>query len=340
MRIAIDCDPGNGVPGANTDDGLALGLAVAAPELQLELVTTVAGNTPADVGAAAARELFREWRVDVVVVAGSRAPLVRDPAPWRRLLDREDLSEEHRRLWDGIPRPLAVSAGETDDGGLAAARALARLVRANPGEITVVALGPLTNLARALRLDPAFARNVAGIAIMGGALAVPGRAVDTNFGYDPHAAHAVLTSGARVTVVPLDTTITTMLTPRDLDRLRRIGSPIAESLARTTAPWLRYSAETRGIPGCWLHDVVVVAMLVDPSIVTRRRGRLSVSLDEGPAQGAAAFFPGDDPDRDDLGGDDPDRDDPGGDALGAPVALVDGVDNAGLLEVFFGALTR
>ncbi|WP_415857104.1 nucleoside hydrolase, partial [Sinomonas sp. G460-2] len=81
MRIAIDCDPGNGIPGANTDDGLALGLAVASSELQLELVTTVAGNTPADVGAAVARELFRAWRVDVPIVAGARAPLVRDPAP-------------------------------------------------------------------------------------------------------------------------------------------------------------------------------------------------------------------------------------------------------------------
>ncbi|WP_422934359.1 nucleoside hydrolase [Sinomonas sp. P47F7] len=325
MRIAIDCDPGNGIPGANTDDGLALGLAAASSELQLELVTTVAGNVPADVGAAVARELFRAWRVDVPIVAGARTPLVRDPAPWRRVLDREDLSEKHRRLWEGIPRPAPRAAGAraTDDGGLTAARALAHLVRANPGEITVVAIGPLTNIALALRLDPGFARHVARIAIMGGAFAVPGRAVDTNFGYDPHAAAAVLASGAPITLVPLDTTVRTLFTAEDLERLRRIDSPIAASLARTTAPWLQYSADTRGIPGCWLHDVLVVAMLIDPTIVTATPARVSVSLDAGAAQGAAVRLP------DGGSHDDPRR---------APVTLVDGVNNAGLLGVFFGAL--
>ncbi|NUP75710.1 MAG: nucleoside hydrolase, partial [Sinomonas sp.] len=135
MRIAVDCDPGNGVPGANTDDGLALGLAVASAALRLELVTTVAGNVPAEVSAAAARGLLREWGVEVPVIAGARTPLMRDPAPWRRILDRVDMAEEHRRLWDGIPRPEPDAA--PDDGGPAAARAIARLVAKHPGEITV-----------------------------------------------------------------------------------------------------------------------------------------------------------------------------------------------------------
>jgi inosine-uridine nucleoside N-ribohydrolase len=317
MRIAVDCDPGNGVPGANTDDGLALGLAVVSAALRLELVTTVAGNVPAEVSAAAARGLLREWGVEVPVIAGARTPLMRDPAPWRRILDRVDMAEEHRRLWDGIPRPEPEAA--PDDGGPDAARAIARLVAKHPGEITVVAIGPLTNVALALRLSPRFAQDVARIVLMGGALAVPARPVDTNFGYDPHAAQAVLASGAPVTVVPLDTTVTTLFTAADLERLRRVDSPIARSLARTTEPWLRYSAATRGIPGCWLHDVLAVALLIDPSIVTSVPARLSVSLDDGAAQGAAVRHPEDDP-------------------RGAPATLVTGVDNGRLLEVFFGAL--
>ncbi|MDQ4502509.1 nucleoside hydrolase [Sinomonas sp. ASV322] len=338
MRIVIDCDPGNGVPGANTDDGLALGLAMASPAIDLELVTTVAGNVPATVGASVARGLLAEWGADVPVVAGARTPLVRDPAPWRRILDRSGMSAEHRRLWDGVPRPASPAGhnggtgdGGTGDGGpggggasdgdpLAAAHAIGRLVTANPGAITVVAIGPTTNLAHALRLYPNLARDVAGIAVMGGAMAVPGRPVDTNFGYDPHAAHAVLAAGAPVTVVPLDTTVKTMFTDAELKRLREIGTPITSSLARTTAPWLRYSAETRGIPGCWLHDVLVVAMLVDPAIVTRRPARLAVNLDDGPDQGATIRLPDDES------------------HAGHTVTLVDGVDNARLLEVFFAAL--
>ncbi|KHL02159.1 hypothetical protein LK10_13730 [Sinomonas humi] len=319
-RLAIDCDPGNGVPGANIDDGLALALAVASPHVDLELVTTVAGNVPAAVGGGIAHRLFQQWDAQVPIVVGANRPLVADPGPWRRVLDRVGMSEEHRALWAGIPRPKPAgepSEGAPEDAGLAAADALGRLVTCNPGQIVVVGIGPLTNIALAVETYPRFARDVAGIVVMGGAFAVAGRPIDTNFGYDPQAAQTVIASGAPLTVVPLDTTVTTMFTAADLERLRRIGSAMSSSLMQTVEPWLRYSAQTRGIRGFWLHDLLTVAMLIEPSIVTTSPARLTVSLDSEP-HGVV---------RRETGG------------TGNPVTLVESVDNAGLLEVFFEALT-
>jgi inosine-uridine nucleoside N-ribohydrolase len=82
MRVIIDCDPGNGVPGANIDDGLALALAIAAPQITLEMITTVAGNTPVETGYAVAKALVRQLDIPVPVYRG--AALARKTRSWRR----------------------------------------------------------------------------------------------------------------------------------------------------------------------------------------------------------------------------------------------------------------
>mgnify|MGYP000152416237 CR=1 FL=1 len=79
MRIIIDCDPGNGIPGANIDDGLALALAIAAPQIALEMITTVAGNTPVDVGYAVARDLITQFLLRSTVVPRVRSWKIRNP---------------------------------------------------------------------------------------------------------------------------------------------------------------------------------------------------------------------------------------------------------------------
>lgn len=86
MRVIIDCDPGNGVPGANIDDGLALALAIAAPQITLEMITTVAGNTPVETGYAVAKELVRQLDIPVSVYRGAARALREDPLPWRENL--------------------------------------------------------------------------------------------------------------------------------------------------------------------------------------------------------------------------------------------------------------
>ncbi len=195
MRVIIDCDPGNGVPGANIDDGLALALAIAAPQITLEMITTVAGNTPVETGYAVAKALVRQLDIPVPVYRGAARALREDPQPWREKLDRGVDRAGLRQLWSDVPAPPTCQAAQP-----LAPQAIGELICNHPGEITLIATGPLTNVAIALQLYPEIVHTVKNIVIMGGVFNVAGYIKDTNFGLDPEAAHAVLTSGAPVTL--------------------------------------------------------------------------------------------------------------------------------------------
>ncbi|MHC9396166.1 nucleoside hydrolase, partial [Serratia ureilytica] len=126
-----------------------------------------------------------------------------------------------------------------------AALRMGELVCQNPKQITIVAIGPLTNIAMALQLFPEMAQNVAQIVIMGAVFNVPGYVKDTNFGLDPEAAHAVLSSGANITLVPMDVTVQTQMVHSDLDRFASLQSPLSQFLVSTMRPWIDYSRATR-----------------------------------------------------------------------------------------------
>jgi inosine-uridine nucleoside N-ribohydrolase len=285
MRVIIDCDPGNGVPGANVDDGLAIALAIAARDrIDLDAVTIVAGNTTNRVGYVVAQTMLAEFGVDVPLYLGADRALVEDPKRWRRHLDRGAEDPAVAQLWRDTPGPKLFR----DAPARPAAQAIGELVTAYPGEVTIVAIGPLTNVALALRLYPGLAETVHRIVVMGGVFDVDGYLVDTNFGYDPEAAAAVMSSGATVTLVPMDVTTQTLLTHSDLDRLERINNRFTRYLVPTVRPWVSYMDVTRNIGGMRIHDVVAVALLLDPSIVTSRRSAVSIELAPGLCRGRAA----------------------------------------------------
>jgi inosine-uridine nucleoside N-ribohydrolase len=141
-----------------------------------------------------------------------------------------------------------------------------------------VATGPLTNLAVALKLEPRLADNVARLVLMGGAFTGPGGLRELNFGYDPEAAHIVLSSGAPTTLVPLDVTRQTLLTRADNRRLLSSGDPVARLLGRTAEPWIRWLEAIRGAPGCHLHDPLAMAVALEPSLVRTESMHLTVEL--------------------------------------------------------------
>ncbi|WP_239374154.1 nucleoside hydrolase [Snodgrassella gandavensis] len=263
-RIVIDCDPGNGIAGANVDDGLALALALAADSIKLELITIVAGNTPRDTGYRVARQLLQELNKEIPVVKGAAQALIEPAAPWREQLDNNVRKQGLLSLWDNLPPLPALN----DHSAPHAAQAIGELVCGNPGEITVVAIGPLTNIAHTIQLYPDFARSVAEIVIMGGVFQLDGYLKDTNFAVDPEAAKIVIESGANITLAPLDVTTQTMLTHQDLDKLQSFANPLTDFIVRTSRPWMDYSMQTRHLAGCWIHDVLCVAKLIDSNIVT------------------------------------------------------------------------
>ncbi|WP_145495194.1 nucleoside hydrolase [Yersinia bercovieri] len=324
MRLIIDCDPGNGVPGANVDDGLALALAIAAPEIALELITIVAGNTPSEVGFSVAHDLVNRLGLSVPIVRGASQALVEPPEPWRDKLDNGATKSGLTALWQQTARPPVVAPNAP-----LAAHAIGELICNNPGEITLVAIGPLTNIAHAMQLYPQLASSVAEIAIMGGVFNVDGYLKDTNFGLDPEAAHMVLTSGANITLAPLDVTTQTQLLHQDLDKIAQIESPLSRYLVETIRPWISYSMQTRQLPGCWVHDALVVAWLLDKSIVTTGSDYLDVALEGALTRGMTFRFSPESL-RLDVGIPAP---------KGKPVTILQTVDNKKLLATLYHALS-
>lgn len=275
--LIIDTDPGNGIPGSDVDDALAIALGLAAPGVTLLGVTTVAGNVPLDDATACALQLLEVAdREDVPVHPGLPTPLVADPRPLREALDSRRTSELVARLWRDVPRP----APRRREPG-SAARFLVDSIMERPGQVTLVAIGPLTNVATALRLEPRLASTVQRIVIMGGSVRMPSLmtpVTELNACYDPEATAIVLNSGAPLTMVGLDVTTRTSFTPADLERLRAIGTPLARYLASIAEAWLQYVIERRRLPGFWLHDPLAVCVALDPTIVRTEPMYVEVEL--------------------------------------------------------------
>ncbi|HUR73078.1 MAG TPA: nucleoside hydrolase [Sporichthya sp.] len=275
MRLIIDTDPGNGYAGADVDDALALALALASPEIDLLAVTVVAGNVPVDRGVRGALEVLAAAdALHVPVHRGADRPLMQDPRPWRALLDKRRDDRIAQQLWTADQGPdYALSPHPKP-----AVDVLVDLVDAHPGEVTVLAIGPLTNIATAMLLDRDWQRKVARIVWMGGAFELPDLLQELNAAYDPEAAHLVLTSAAPLTVIPLDVTLTTHLHLNEIARFEQANTPLTDYLGRVVRPWVTWLAARYGRDGCPLHDPLALATLLDPDVVRTRSRSADIEL--------------------------------------------------------------
>ncbi|HVQ76331.1 MAG TPA: nucleoside hydrolase [Candidatus Binatia bacterium] len=258
--VLIDTDPG-------IDDALALILALGSPEIAVEAITTVAGNVPVDLGTT---NVFRI--LDVVapprrprVARGAAAPLGRDLMHAAHVHGDDGLGGvDGLAEADGSPRyPAPAMALEAGDGAALILDTAARF----PGRLVVIALGPLTNLARAVQRDPARLAEIASVVVMGGAIAVPGNvtpAAEFNMYVDPEAAAVVFRAGLPLRLVPLDVTRQVVLRRGDLDRCLAAGpARIARFVRDFTAHGFAFGAAD-GDAGIALHDPLAVAAAVDP----------------------------------------------------------------------------
>lgn len=270
-----------GDPGSDIDDGFALALAVADPNLALELVTTVNGNTDVDTATRLSVELLdRLGRTDVPVARGAGAPLLRDGP--RSPADARTVQPPGRD-----PSGVVVEH---------AARHLVERVMAAPHELTVVAIGPLTNLALALALEPRVATHVQEVVVMGGVYlgqtnvaAMPG---EFNFWVDPEAAAMVLASGAPLRLVGLDVTTSVRLSRADAMHLRTSGGGFARFAAECTTSWIDHQAATvpgdlRGRDSCALHDPLAVAAVTRPDLLEWRGAHVAVETGTERTRGVA-----------------------------------------------------
>ena len=234
--IVLDCDPGH-------DDAIALLLALASPELDLRGVTTVAGNqTLEKTTANAIRVLEFVGRTDVSVAAGADRPLVREP-----------FVAAHVHGETGLDGPaLPPAAGE------AVPQHAVDFLAEHARGATLVAVGPLTNVALLLALHPDAAPK--RIVLMGGAIAEGNitPAAEFNIWADPEAARRVFASGVELTMVGLDVTHKALMTPEHADRLRT-SSQAGKLVAELFDFYHRFHKQTYDLPGSPIHDALALA---------------------------------------------------------------------------------
>ena len=257
-RVIIDTDPG-------IDDAAALFLALTSPELSVEAITTVYGNGPVEICTQnTLRILNAAGRLEIPVYQGAARPLLREPTPgWA--------SQVHGQ--DGLgninyPRP----AGHYPVAGRPAAVEIIERVMASQGEITMLALGRMTNLALAMSLEPGLAGSVAQIIVMGGAVAVPGNAspvASANLYEDPEAASILYKSGAPLVQVGLDVCNQVEITSSQLLQIEQTGTAIT-GLLSAAAPFLQSYYRSQNLlrepDGVRYNDLSAAAYAIDPTL--------------------------------------------------------------------------
>ncbi|MBO6718050.1 MAG: nucleoside hydrolase [Rhizobiaceae bacterium] len=255
-RIIIDTDPGQ-------DDAVAIMLALASPEIDVVGITTVAGNVPLALTQKNARKVCElAGRPDIPVYAGADAPLERklvtaEYVHGKTGLDGPDLPEPKMELQDGHAADFIVET----------------LMAAEAGTITLCPLGPLTNIALALQKEPAIARRIREIVLMGGGFFEGGNttpAAEFNIYVDPQAADIVFRSGIPITVMPLDVTHKVLTKAARVAAFRNIGNRVGVAVSEMLSFSERFDEAKYGTDGGPLHDPCVIAWLVRPELFKGR----------------------------------------------------------------------
>jgi purine nucleosidase len=284
IPVVIDTDPGLGEPGSDIDDGLAIAYALKSPELDVLGLTIVNGNVDAHTGTHVARMLTRRLGCpELPVVLGAVEPLVRD------------MARVHAMFEAVLGHAVEASGdllGPTSQEH--AADYLVRMAREHRGELVVIAIGPMTNLALAIQRDPEFASNVKELVLMAGSatgyaqnLTVVG---DFNTFVDPEALDIVVRSGASIRMIGLDQTAKVMLTHADAASLRENDDEFSQWVAECTDAWIDFLG--RAFPNrvehrdaCFLHDPLVVAAVTHPELLTWQPASVQVEIESELARG-------------------------------------------------------
>ena len=259
--LIIDCDPGK-------DDAVALLLAFASPELDVLAVTTVAGNVALELTATNARRVCElAGRADVPVHAGCPRPIMKPLATAIRVHGEDGLAGA-----DLPPPATALAEGHAVD-------VLVDRFMASDGDITVAALGPLTNLALAIVKQPAIVPRIREIVLMGGVITGGNVTPHAEFNIhtDPHAAAVVFSAGAPLTMIGLDVTHQAVATPERVAAIRAIGRPAALAAADLLEVHGESATKDRaGGAGAPLHDPCVIAWLLRPALFEAAALRVEV----------------------------------------------------------------
>ncbi|CAG0977123.1 purine nucleosidase [Anaerolineales bacterium] len=269
-HIILDTDPG-------IDDSLAILLALASPEITLDGLSVVHGNSSTAQGTVNALSVLELARAShIPVYKGCEIPLVQPS-----LLAPETHGEQgigYAKLPAPQIKPQVQHGSDF----------LIEEIMSKPGEVALVCIGPLTNIALAIRQEPRIVENIKEVFIMGGALRHEGNTTplaEFNTFVDPHAAHIVYHSGMPITLTPLDVTYQCIFLPDDLNRLLKIDSPITKFIADATRFYMQFHDEYQSIKGCVINDPLTMALTFMPELCDYQDLYVDVDLSGGVSMG-------------------------------------------------------
>jgi uridine nucleosidase len=258
-KVLFDCDPG-------VDDSIAILFGLRSPELEFVGFTTVFGNTDVENTAQNALRLVElAGKPEIPVARGAGQPYspFKQPFYGREVHGEDGLGNTHMPAPRGKLQPVA------------AAQFLVDTIMANPGEITLAAVGPLTNLALALRLEPRIVQAVKDVIVMGGAAFCPGNVSavsEANISNDPLAANMVFRAGWPLTMVGLDVTHKTRMTRDWLEGIFQTGTPVTDFLSKILPCYQKFHDDLHQMGGdVHTHDPSAVGFMVDPGLFVTRR---------------------------------------------------------------------
>ena len=279
-RIILDTDPG-------VDDAMAFFFADAHPQLQIAGITTVFGNVAVEQSSANTLRLVEIAGADYPVAPGLGSALAGPPRPYPHWVHGHDGFGDIN--W---PAP-ARSPDERP-----AVDFIIETLKASPGEITLVPVGPLTNIATALQRAPEIAKLVREVSIMGGAIDCPGNVTplaEANVANDPEAADTVLAAKWDVSLIGLDVTMKAVIAAKDIAKITEASGKKGEFLARAAAPYIDFYRKNAGVDGCCMHDVCALARLVAPEVFKMQQAAIRVECEgfsRGKTAAMAAGHPG------------------------------------------------
>ena len=253
-RLILDTDPG-------IDDALAILLLAASPEISLEAITVTHGNTSVEKCTRNALQLAELAGLQVPIARGASEPLVKT------------LSVAEETHGDGGLGYALLPLASRKPVPQHAADLIVDLVEANPGDITILAIGPLTNIALAIHRNPQIVKKIKRVVAMAGSIHFPGNATpdaEYNVFCDPEAFDIVLRSGVDLTIVPLDVTYKCIFTKNHMARIETKNPEVRNFIDDATRFYMEFHDEYQKIDGCAINDPLAAAILIKPELVKTR----------------------------------------------------------------------
>ncbi|HZQ08525.1 MAG TPA: nucleoside hydrolase [Anaerolineae bacterium] len=265
--ILIDTDPG-------IDDSMAILFALKSPELEVLALTTIFGNHYVDITTRNALRLLElAGREDIPVARGASAPLIREYGEPPTFVHGED----------GLGDAGLAGEPESEAAHTRAAQFIVEAVMSHPGQITLVPIGPLTNIAMALKLEPRIVKATKRVVLMGGTAFTPGNVspvAEANIHNDPEAAALVFGAGWDVVMVGLDVTTQVVMTPAYLAEIAASQTPYAQLISRIIPHYQAFHAgEYQNDGALHTHDPSAIAYLLRPDLFTSIRRRVRVNTE-------------------------------------------------------------